>query len=61
MSKQYVKKVVDYLESMAAGAILDVSKSPTRENFIQVAKWYIDSFGGMEFNSTYTKLRKCKN
>lgn len=61
MSKQYIKKVLDYLESMKTGTIVDVSSSQTREDFIQVAKWYIDTWGQLEFNSDYSKLRKWSN
>lgn len=60
MNSKYVRKVTNYLESMKDGAVVDISNSPTREDFIQVAKWYIDSFGQLEFDKNYNKIRKCR-
>lgn len=61
VSMEYILKVTRYLQSLEPGTVVDLSKSPTREDFIEVAKQYIDTWGELEFNENYQKLRKCRN
>lgn len=59
MTREYIQKTIRYLDDLEPGKAVDISRSKTRDDFVQVAKWYIDTWGGLEFNSNYGRIRKC--
>jgi hypothetical protein len=60
----YTNSVLDFLDQAEPGksfTIEKLCKKENREQFIAAVKLYIRSYdygGGVEFNSTYTKIRK---
>lgn len=60
----YTRSVFDFLNSTQPGQsflIEKLTKTQTREQFIQAVKLYIQSYdygGGIEFTNDYTKIRR---
>jgi len=64
-SDEYSESVFEFLDKTTPNQsflIENLTKPETRPQFIAAVKLYIQSYhfgGGIEFNATYTKIRRC--